>query len=167
MTRPSSPLRTFGPPLTLAAGGLALLGAGLAWLAYMRRNIWHEIPLTAALDGELRTLPSSAGEIAYYAGPDAPKGNRPLFLIHSVNAAASAYEMKPLYDRFAGLRPVAAIDLPGFGFSERAEREYRPSMYAEAILAAMEHAFDGQPADVVALSLGGEFAALAAARVRA
>ncbi len=164
MTRPSSPSRTFALPLTLAAGGLALFGAGLAWVAYMRRNIWHDIPLTAALEGELRTLPSSAGQVAYYTVPSAAKGARPLFLIHSVNAAASAYEMKPLYDRFAGARPVAAIDLPGFGFSERAQREYRPSLYAEAIIAALEHAFDGQPADVVALSLGGEFAALAAAQ---
>jgi pimeloyl-ACP methyl ester carboxylesterase len=164
MTRPSSPVRSIGLPLALATGSLALLGAGLAWVAYMRRNIWHDIPLTAALDGELRTLPSTAGEVAYYAGPAAPKGARPLFLIHSVNAAASSYEMKPLFDRFAGGRPVAAIDLPGFGFSERAQRDYRPSLYADAILAAMAHAFDGQPADVVALSLGGEFAALAAAQ---
>ncbi|MEO6063559.1 MAG: alpha/beta hydrolase, partial [Thermoflexales bacterium] len=113
MTRPSSRFRTIGLPLTLAAGGLALFGAGLAWVAYMRRNIWHDIPLMAALDGELRTLRSSAGEVAYYAGPSGPKGALPMFLIHSVNAAASAYEMKPLYDRFAGTRPVAAIDLPG------------------------------------------------------
>ena len=164
MTRPSSPSRTVVLPLTLAAGGLALFGAGLAWVAYMRRNIWHDIPLTAALDGELRTLLWSAGELAYYAGPSAPKDTRPLFLVHSVNAAASAYEMKPLYDRFAGSRPIAAVDLPGFGFSERAQREYRPSLYAEAIIASMEHAFGGRPADVVALSLGGEFAALAAAK---
>ncbi|MEO6062604.1 MAG: alpha/beta fold hydrolase, partial [Thermoflexales bacterium] len=61
-------------------------------------------------------------------------------------------------------RPVAAIDLPGFGFSERAQREYRPSLYANAIIATLEHAFGGLPADVVALSLGGEFAALAAAQ---
>lgn len=162
--RSSSRSRSIALPITLAASGLALLGAGLAWVAYMRRNIWHDIPLTAALDGELRTLPSSAGELAYYAGPGAPKGARPMFLIHSVNAAASAYEMKPLYDRFAGTRPVAAIDLPGFGFSERAQREYRPSLYADAIIATLQHAFDGQSADVVALSLGGEFAALAAAQ---
>ena len=162
MTRPSSRSPRFGLPLTLAAGGLALFGAGLAWLAYMRRNIWHDVPLTAALDGELITLPSTAGEVAYYAGPSAPKGARPMLLVHSVNAAASAYEMKPLYDRFAGVRPLAAIDLPGFGFSERSQREYRPSLYADAIIAIMEHAFGGQPADVVALSLGGEFAALAA-----
>lgn len=164
MTRPFSPSRSIGLPLTLAASGLALFGAGLAWVAYMRRNIWHDIPLTAALDGELRTLSSSAGEVAYYAGPSAPEGARPIFLIHSVNAAASAYEMKPLYDRFAGTRPVAAIDLPGFGFSERTQREYRPSLFVNAIIATMEHAFGGQPADVVALSLGGEFAALAAAQ---
>jgi hypothetical protein len=122
MMRSSSRSRSIALPITLAASGLALLGAGLAWVAYMRRNIWHDIPLTAALDGELRTLPSSAGELAYYAGPGSPKGSRPMFLIHSVNAAASAYEMKPLYDRFAGTRPVAAIDLLASGFGTGAAR---------------------------------------------
>lgn len=164
MTRPNSFTRSVGIPLTVAAGGLALAGAGLAWLAYMRRNIWHDVPLTAALDGELRIVPTSAGDAGYYFGPAAPVETRPLFLIHSVNAAASAYEMKPLFDRFAGRRPVAAMDLPGFGFSDRDQRRLTSALYADAVVTVLEDAFDGRAADVVALSLGAEFAALAAAK---
>jgi pimeloyl-ACP methyl ester carboxylesterase len=50
--------------------------------------------------------------------------------------------------------------LPGFGFSERADREYSPELYAQAVIDLLERV--GQPSDVVALSLGSEFAALAA-----
>jgi pimeloyl-ACP methyl ester carboxylesterase len=45
-------------------------------------------------------------------------------LIHSVNAAASAMEMTPLFEHYRNTRPVYALDLPGFGFSERSNREY-------------------------------------------
>lgn len=160
MTRRALKSRSSGLPLTVAAGTLAALGAGLAWLAYMRHRIWHDVALTAAVAGELRTLSTAAGEVAYYAAP--ARGGAPLMLIHSVNAAASSAEMKPLFDRFAGARPLASIDLPGFGFSQRSRRRYHPDLYSEAICAVAKDAFAGAPVDVVALSLGAEFAALAA-----
>ena len=50
-----------------------------------------------------------AGRLAYYVGGDGP----PLLLIHSINAAASAYEVKPIYDRMRTLRRVYAVELPG------------------------------------------------------
>jgi pimeloyl-ACP methyl ester carboxylesterase len=56
---------------------------------------------------------------------------------------------------------VYALDLPGFGFSERANRVYTPQLYTEAIIDLIERQI-GEPADVIALSLGSEFAARAA-----
>ncbi|MEM6818827.1 MAG: alpha/beta hydrolase [Pseudomonadota bacterium] len=118
----------------------------------------HKLP--KAFDAELHRTGTSAGEIAYYkAGTGAP-----LLLIHSINAAATAYEMKPLFNRFVGERTVYAIDLPGFGFSERSDRDYSIALYTEAIQALLdqiktEHA---RAADVIALSLSCEFLARAA-----
>jgi pimeloyl-ACP methyl ester carboxylesterase len=82
-----------------------------------------------------------------------------------VNAASSACEMQPLFDRFRGERPVYAPDLPGFGFSDRSARAYSPDLYASALIEFAERQIadrdDGL--DVIALSLSSEFAAIAAA----
>jgi pimeloyl-ACP methyl ester carboxylesterase len=73
--------------------------------------------------------------------------------------------MRPLFERFRGQRPVYALDLPGFGFSERSDRVYSPMLYTSALLDLLEAIRErGEVADVVALSLGSEFAARAALR---
>jgi pimeloyl-ACP methyl ester carboxylesterase len=89
----------------------------------------------------------------------------PLLLVHSVNAAASAYEMRPLFEGYRGRRPVYALDLPGFGLSDRSDRKYTPRLMTDAVLAIMREIQrrHGEAAiDVVALSLGCEFATRAA-----
>lgn len=87
---------------------------------------------------------------------------RPVVLVHSVNAAASAAEMRPLFERLAGERPVVALDLPGYGLSTRGDRPYRPESMAGAVRAVIED-LDAGPVHLVALSLGAEFAARVAA----
>jgi len=152
--RKSSPLNIVLQGMGLAVG---------AWLLYSRFGINHDLPLPPALEGaeRIRFRSATAGFLSYYAAPAA--SGRPLILIHSINAAASAYEMRPIFARYQGTRPVYALDLPGFGFSERANRTYSPELYAQAILDFMDHAGVGEGgADVVALSLGSEFAARAA-----
>ena len=124
--------------------------------------------LQPALSATREEIAGSVGPISfYYAAPDDPDdaAQRPLLLIHSVNAAASAYEVKPLFDHYRHRRPVAAIDLPGYGFSARPAQKYTPRVMTDAIhqLAmrlVADH--DNQPIDVVALSLSAEFAARAA-----
>ncbi len=145
------------------AGGIvgAAVAPTLGWLAYSARGIDHDVPLPPAIDAERRTLRDAAsGELTYYADVAAP--GRPLVLLHSVNAAASAYEMRPLFERYRAERPVYALDLPGFGFSERTDRAYSPRLYADAVLALLRDVASAGGADVVALSLGCEFAARAA-----
>ena len=123
--------------------------------------------LPAALSGERREFDSArAGRISYYAaGPQVPDDTRPLLLIHRINASGSAYEVKPLYEHYRGERQVFALDLPGFGFSERSERAYTPRLMTDAVLAMCEEIqriTGAASVDALALSLSAEFLARAA-----
>jgi pimeloyl-ACP methyl ester carboxylesterase len=119
------------------------------------------LPLPLALDGEQRAINGRAGRLNYYvAGSGAP-----MLLIHSVNAAASAYEMRPIFERYRHSHRVYALDLPGFGFSDRSPRAYTPRLYTDAILDLLDEiARDAgsEPVEALALSLGSEFLARAA-----
>lgn len=120
--------------------------------------------LPPAVSGERRTLNGRAGRITCYV--DGDRTGAPLLLIHSINAAASVYELKPVYEwAAADGRRVYAPDLPGFGLSERGAREYSIRLYTDAVHDALDHiAAESGPGavDAVALSLGCEFLARAA-----
>jgi pimeloyl-ACP methyl ester carboxylesterase len=119
-----------------------------------------KVVLPAAVDAPQHDLQSAhGGRIHYYA--DTASGGRPLVLIHSINAAPSVFEMKPLFDHYRKHRTVVAPDLPGFGHSDRAHTRYSPSLFANAIVDLLDKVV-GEPCDLVAFSLGCEFAAQAA-----
>lgn len=131
-------------------------GAGVAWSAF---GVDHSLHLPPPLPGDRTTLADAQGGFLALYGDETGSGERVL-LVHSVNAAASSFEMRPLYTRLQSARPVSALDLPGYGYSERGNRPYSPVLMAGAIVAALERL---GPSHVVALSLGAEFAARAAA----
>ena len=117
--------------------------------------------MPAALDAPREEIDSPAGRLSYYVAGNGP----PLLLIHSINASGSAYEVKPLFDHYRNTRRVYAVDLPGFGFSERGERDYNVDLYTRSIevmvkLIASDNA--GAAVDTIALSLSSEFLARAA-----
>jgi len=142
---------------------IAKLGLWLAVIAWSRSRVNHNVPLTAALRGDLvRFRGRRAGNLAYYAAGPSHNGNPPLVLLHSINAAGSSFEMKPLFEHYAQTRRVIALDLPGFGFSDRSDRQYRPALFRDAILDLVEQELAGASVDAVALSLSSEFLALAA-----
>ena len=154
-----------------AAGNLvgSILGAtaaaGTACIAWSALAVNHRMHLPDAIGAAKRTFHSGAtGQVSYYV--DDGGAGRPLLLIHSVNAAASACEMQPLFDRFRGERPVYAPDLPGFGMSDRSERDYSPDLYATFLIEFVEQQIAPQrgPVDVIALSLSCEFGAIAVPR---
>ncbi|MBZ0287037.1 MAG: alpha/beta hydrolase [Anaerolineae bacterium] len=148
-------------PLTAVVAGLGAAVAG--WIGYSALLVDHHASLPPAIDAERKQfLSRESGLLNYYADTRAP--GTPLVLIHSINAAASSYEMRPLFNHFRAERPVYALDLPGFGFSERSDRPYSPGLYANAILDFMTTQVR-QPADVVALSLSSEFVARAAVQL--
>lgn len=99
------------------------------------------------------------GEVSYYL--DDGGAGRPLLLLHSINAAPSAKEVEPLFEAYRGQRPVCALELPGFGFSERPDIDYTPELYSQTLVEFCSDQFEG-PVDVVALSTTAEFAARAA-----
>lgn len=118
-------------------------------------------PLPHALAGERRELDARAGRVSCYVAGSGP----PLLLVHSINAAASAYEVKPIFEHALRRHRVFAPDLPGFGFSDRSPREYSVQLYVNALLDvvdAIEVESGEEPVDALALSLSSEFLARAA-----
>lgn len=123
--------------------------------------------LSPALDGTLQFFNNRSGQrVAYYksrGNQGAVIDSHPLVLLHSINAAASAYEVRPLFEHFAPTRPTFVLEWPGFGQSDRSQADYDFRLYADTLLDFLE--FLGKnhpPVDVVALSLSGEIAALCA-----
>ncbi len=117
--------------------------------------------LPPAVSGERFEFESLTGILsAYVAGEGAP-----LLLIHSINASASAAEMRPLHEHYRGTRTVFTIDLPGYGFSDRGDREYTPRLMTDALHAIVEEIrrrCGSEPIDALALSLSCEYLARAA-----
>jgi pimeloyl-ACP methyl ester carboxylesterase len=119
------------------------------------------VPLPPAVSGIQQALQVEGRGVNYYT--DGPAG-RPLLLVHSINAAGSAYEVEPIYEHYRAHRPVFALELPGFGFSDRSDVAYSPRVMTDAVLAMLAEIaryHDAAP-DVLALSLSSEFAARAA-----
>ena len=143
--------------------GMLPLGAVGGYLGGRALRPPRDLPLAPALEGTLTSLDIPFGRLAYYVA--GPAEGAPLLLIHSVNAAGNSYEVKPLFDHYARYRPVYALELPGFGFSDRRDRIYTPRLMSDAILAMVEEVRrrHGHFAiDVLALSLSCEFLARAA-----
>jgi pimeloyl-ACP methyl ester carboxylesterase len=127
----------------------------------------REAAMPAPLSGRRVELADKrAGLIVVYGEALSPiVTTPPLLLVHSVNAAATAYEMKTLFEHYQGKRAVYALDLPGFGLSNRSDRKYTPRLMTDAVHAAVreiQSSHGEAPIDIVALSLGCEFAARAA-----
>lgn len=125
-----------------------------------RESTLRTPPLTHAVSGDRIEFASRAGPLSAYVAGHGP----PLLLVHSVNAAASAAEVRPLHEHCCATRTVLSIDLPGYGFSDRSDRHYTPRLMTEAMHAATEllaTRCGRRPVDALALSLSCEFPARA------
>ena len=99
--------------------------------------------------------------LSCYVAGDGP----PLLLVHSVNAAASAAEVRPLFDRYRASHTVYAVDLPGFGHSARPNVAYTPRLMTDALHALnaeIRRRSGSSRIDALGVSLGCEFLARAA-----
>jgi pimeloyl-ACP methyl ester carboxylesterase len=138
-----------GTRLPLSAGGLRAAATAKA------------TALPAAVSGKAVAFDSRAGRIVAIVDGEGP----PLLLVHSVNAAASAAEVRPLHEHYRATRTVFSIDLPGYGLSERSDRAYTPRLMTDALHATVEQIrarCGPRPIDALALSLSSEFLARAA-----
>jgi len=126
---------------------------------------WRDSELPAPVSGQRYEIASAVGRLTYYsASPEAASALPPLLLIHSINAAGSAYEVRPLYEHYRQIRAVYALELPGFGHSDRGKRVYTVRMMTDAILImlrAIQDDHGSTPIDALAVSLSSEFLARA------
>jgi pimeloyl-ACP methyl ester carboxylesterase len=118
--------------------------------------------LNAPFEADQSFLSLDSGKIAIFRHGS----GRPVLLVHSVNAAACAAEVKPLFQHFSQSRQAWALDLPGYGLSERKAMAYTVRMMTDAVIACAQQAYaqaGNVPIDALALSLSSEFLARAAA----
>lgn len=117
--------------------------------------------LSKPLNADLHMLNGTAGAVAVYAGGSGP----PVVLVHSINALASAAEVRPLFDALRQGNSVYAIDLPGYGLSERLPRAYSVADMCNAVrLVAnwVANRHTSQPLQAIGVSLSCEFLACVA-----
>jgi pimeloyl-ACP methyl ester carboxylesterase len=157
---PESSNRDTAWPRALAvAGSLALgtyaAGAVARWV--IRQRLPAPAMLPPAIDAPVRTFEGPEGRVNYYVRPGS---GPPIVLVHSFNAAASSFEMRPLFEHLATTtdRPLFAMDWLGFGRSARADLAYRPALYLHQLRSFLQERIQ-QPADLIGLSLGAEYAA--------
>ncbi|MDP9348420.1 MAG: alpha/beta fold hydrolase [Gemmatimonadota bacterium] len=146
----------------LTAAALAAYGVYLMGASRGRRRPVTELP--NALNLRVDYVPWDNHHYAYYSRRGA---GRPLVFLHSVNAVASAFEMRPLVQRFARdtERPLYAPEWLGFGHSDRPEVVYAPELLEDQLEHFLEKVVRAPGgADVVGLSLGATYAAAVARR---
>lgn len=152
--------------------GRAALGLAAAAAAAYGVYLWggpggRRRPVTEldyALDLRLHYVPWRDVHFAYYSRSGS---GRPVVFLHSINAVASAHEMRPLIQRFQRetRRPLHALEWLGFGHSDRPEVSYTPDLLEQQLEHFLSQIVKHRGgADVVAFSLGATYAAELARR---
>ena len=148
-----------GRKTALVTGSVAL-GAVITSSLFRRlRHLKLKSPkeLAPAIDSDTGSMEVMEGRARFYRRDGT---GIPLVLLHSINAAASSYEMKPIFDHLAKetQRPIYALDWLGFGRSDRPPVRYSRSVYERQLRRFLsEHVH--QPADLIALSTAAEYTA--------
>jgi pimeloyl-ACP methyl ester carboxylesterase len=108
-----------------------------------------------ALPGDLQGFEVAEGVLNYYQDGEGD----PIILIHSINAGASSHEMEEIFNYYRYKRSVYALDLLGYGLSDRPDIPYSPELYIEHLKQFFEYVKEkhNKTPDVVALSLSTEY----------
>jgi pimeloyl-ACP methyl ester carboxylesterase len=139
---------------TMLAGG-----AGVAALAALNASIQRNAsePDNSALGGQAHFFGWKYGRVFYKTAGGANSG-APLVFIHGVGAGASSFMWRKNFDDLSNDFPVFAIDLLGFGLSDKPPTAaYSADLYVELITDFIREVA-GYPANVVASSLGAAYA---------
>jgi pimeloyl-ACP methyl ester carboxylesterase len=145
--------------------GLAIVSAALAGLAGLNTWLsWRVGAPESALGGKDRYFHWRRGHEVYNVFYKVAEGEgTPVVLVHGVDAAASSYEMKEVFAGLQGKRNLYALDLLGFGLSDRPALGYVAADYVDLVDAFLGEVVR-QPAVVVARSLSAAYAVSVAAR---
>ncbi|MFC4986415.1 alpha/beta fold hydrolase [Saliphagus infecundisoli] len=136
-------------------GAVAAAGAAAIGHRLQRRRAGE---LENPLPGVSRTYRWRGMDVAYTVAGD-PE-NPDLVCYHGLHAAASSEEFSPIFEALAEHYHVVAVDLPGFGRSDRPPLVYSADLYTEFV---REFAADVlETPTVLASSLTGSFALSAA-----
>ncbi len=131
----------------LLTTGLVIGGALGALTLFNKMTNSQAGEIDTVLKGEERRYPWKDGDIFYLV-----KGNReskPLLLIHGFGPGASSYEWRKNVDALAENFRVYALDLLGYGLSDRPAIDYTAETYADLISDFLREVI-GKPAVVVA-----------------
>ena len=165
--RPKDPGKSVLGTASKAALGLTAAAAAAYGMYLWGRPRGRPRPATElpnALNLRLHYVSWGDDHYAYYSRRGI---GRPVVFLHSINAVASAHDMRPLVELFKSdtQRPLYAMEWLGFGHSDRPDAAYTP----ELLEAQLQHflmrvAAGGGGADVISLSLGATYAAEVARR---
>jgi pimeloyl-ACP methyl ester carboxylesterase len=142
--------------------GAGLLGAFVLTLRYaLRPSAKPKLPdaISPAIFAT-RILYTSRGQMVYH---ESGQGG-PLVFLHGVYVGASSYEWSKVYPHFAGTHQVLAVDLLGFGESERPDALLSAADHVRALVEFIRAKSGGERASIVASGLGAGFATILAAQ---
>lgn len=134
-------------------------GAGVAALAAVNAAIQRGAsePDDSALGGEANFFHWKYGRVFYKRSGLAHQGP-PVVFIHGVGAGSSSFMWRKNFDELAHDFPVYALDLLGFGLSDKpSNAPYSADLYVDLISDFIREV-TGYPANVIASSLGAAYA---------
>jgi pimeloyl-ACP methyl ester carboxylesterase len=128
-----------------------VVGAAVGAMALYNKYIEGQVsePDTV-LKGEERRYPWKYGDIFYQV--KGARDAKPLLLIHGFGPGASSYQWRKNADALSEKFRVYALDLLGFGLSDRPGIDYTPETFSDLISDFLKEAI-GKPAVVVAHDL--------------
>lgn len=133
----------------LVAGGV--VGAMVAANKFIEAAVGE---LDTVLTGEERRYPWKYGDMFYTV--KGASGAQPLLLIHDFSPGASSFEWRKNVDALAEQFRVYAIDLLGFGLSDRPSIEYTAETYSDLIGDFIKEMI-GKPTIVVAHGMSAAY----------
>ncbi len=134
-------------------------GAGVAALAALNAAIQRGAsePDDSALGGEAHFFHWKYGRV-FYKRSGLENSGIPLVFIHGIGAGSSSFMWRKNFDDLANDFPVYALDLLGFGLSDKpANASYSADLYVDLISDFIREVA-GYPCNIVASSLGAAYA---------
>lgn len=142
--------------LAAVTGTVVGLSALNTWLS------WRAGPLESGLPGNRRFYHWVRDGAIYNVFYQVDGNGPPVVLVHGINAAASSFEMRRVYAGLRASHRVYAIDLLGFGLSDRPARAYRAADYVDLLRDFLGDVVQ-QPTALIASSLSAAYAVEVAA----